>query len=90
MTTPQERFRALTRFAQLLELASTDEQLAAHLRLVAQALRSHFPQESDLPELVRSARPGLCAEKADVRSEAVRGLHQIGGCRSISGEVRSM
>lgn len=83
MTTPNERFRALAHFIELLDLALYDESVPGHLRATAASIRRTFPDAVSLKELVDSGRQGLSAETADIFQRAVIWLNDLGRCGSL-------
>lgn len=59
MTTPFERFRALSCFPQMLSQAAADSMLSDHLRERAIKLLGEFPDEQQLLTLIDAGRHGL-------------------------------
>ena len=88
MTTPNERFRALAHFIELLDLALDDESVPGHLRATAASIRRTFPDAVSLKELVDSGRQGLSAETADIFQRAVIWLNDLGRCGSLPPVLR--
>ncbi|WP_343630681.1 hypothetical protein [Roseateles sp.] len=88
MTTPQERFRTLACFNELLDLACVDSELPEALRAGAWALRGSFPDGSGLSALVESGRQGLPTETAEVLLAGDKWLFELGRCELLSNELR--
>jgi hypothetical protein len=89
MTTPQERFRALAHFIELLDLALRDELLPAHLRDPAAFLRRKFPDVAALAGLISSSQQGLSAEMAVTLHQAVLWLDELGRSKPLSPELQA-
>jgi hypothetical protein len=87
VTTPFERYRALSRFPQMLAVAISDELISSDLRDRAATLLTEFPDEHRFCALVDSRCAGLPPGETQAVADAVRWLEDLAKHRTFSVEL---